>query len=194
MTESDAVNESNIKLQEDDGNHINMEETINQEMNMDIVSADNSGTDTEKTKVPEGVSLMENYVKNARKFTIIGIAGVMIGLLCAMIIRKQNDPLMIISAIVMFGGALIAVTGISSLRPEGMLRTFVQLASMQPTTSAMRDLKVAIERCKMAAVRKQLKIQLESTVAKYENMEGADLELADEVRRAGQKLRIKRII
>ncbi len=193
MSECNAVNDENHKLQDDD-HYINMKEKIDNDMTECNENTAKVGTDTEKVKIPEGIPLIDNYIRNAKKFTYIGICGVMIGLFCAMIIKKQNDPLMIISAIVMFGGALIAVTGISSLRPEGMLRTFIQLASMQPTTSAMKDLKLAIERCKSAGVRKQLKIQLESAVSKYEKSEGADLELALEVRKAGQKLRIKRMI
>ena len=192
MTEYNPVNYENHKLKDDD--HIDIEEKIDKDMTDCTQITENVGTDKEQIKIPEGMPLIDNYIKNAKKFTYIGICGVMTGLFCAMIISKQNDPLMIISAIVMFGGALIAVTGISSLRPEGMLRTFIQLASMQPTTSAMRDLKLAIERCKSAGVRKQLKIQLDITVSKYEKSEGADLELADEIRRAAQKLRIKRII
>lgn len=144
--------------------------------------------------VDSGESLMENYVRNARKFTIIGMVGVLTGLMCLMIIREQNNPLMVLSAIVMFAGALIAVTGISSLRAEGMLRTFAQIAAMQPTTASMTDLKKAIERCKIIGVRKQVKYQVEAAVSKYEKMEGADLELAEDIRKAGQNLHVKRII
>ena len=148
----------------------------------------------EKTGIDDGESLMENYIKNARKFTMIGAAGVMVGILCILAIREQNNPFMVVAAIVMFGGALIAVTGISSLRAEGMLRTFTQIASMQPTTAAMRDLEKAISRCGMTGVRKQLKFQIEAAVSKYEKLEGADLELAETVRRSGQNLHVKRII
>ncbi|OON88280.1 hypothetical protein BXO88_00310 [Oribacterium sp. C9] len=147
-----------------------------------------------KRDIEGGESLMENYIKNARKFTLIGTVGVFIGLICILTIREQNNPFMILAAIVMFAGALIAVTGISSLRAEGMLRTFAQIASMQPTTASMKDLEKAIVRCGMTGVRKQVKFQIEAAVSKYEKLEGADLELAEEVRRSGQKLHVKRII
>lgn len=161
---------------------------------IDDNDVDNKVGEIREGHVQDGVSLMDNYIKNARKFTVMGLCGVLIGLVCVLAIRKQNDPLMIISSIVMFGGALIAVTGISSLRAEGMLRTFAQLAAMQPTTAAIKDLRDAIKRCKMIGVRKQVKFQVESAVAKYEKLEGADLELAEEVRKAGENLRVKRLI
>ena len=144
--------------------------------------------------IDSGESLMENYIKNARKFTLIGLVGVFTGLICVLTIREQNNPFMVLAAIVMFAGALIAVTGISSLRAEGMLRTFAQIASMQPTTASMLDLKKAITRCGMTGVRKQVKLQIEAAVSRYEKLEGADIELADEIRKSGQELHVKRII
>ncbi|ETP72029.1 hypothetical protein UYO_1992 [Lachnospiraceae bacterium JC7] len=152
-----------------------------------------AGNDT-NPGIDAGESLMENYIRNARKFTVIGLVGVLVGIMCILIIREQNNPLMVLAAIVMFAGALIAVTGISSLRAEGMLRTFAQIATMQPTTASMNDLKLAIARCGMAGVRKQVKFQIEAAVSKYEKLEGADLELAEDIRKSGQNLHVKRII
>ena len=101
---------------------------------------------------------------------------------------------MILAAVVMLGGALFMVTGMSALRPDGMVRAFAQVAAMQPTTAQMQDLLDAVRGLRGGALHPQVKQQVLSAVARYRGFEGYDEAIADESEEIIQHTRKRGII
>lgn len=134
-----------------------------------------------KPPVQAGESALGTYRKNARKFALLGLTGCVLGLATLLLLQQQNNPLMILAAVVMLGGALFMVTGMSALRPDGMVRAFAQVAAMQPTTAQMQDLLDAVKGLRGGALHPQVKQQVLSAVARYRGFEGYDEAVADEI-------------
>ena len=134
-----------------------------------------------KPPVQAGESALATYRRNAQKFTLIGGAGCACGLLVLLTVRKQNSPLMILAALVMLGGALILVTGLSALRSDGMVRAFAQVAAMQPTTAQMQDLLDAMKNIGFSGLAPAVKQQILTAVSRYRGYEGYDVALADKI-------------
>ena len=141
-----------------------------------------------------GESALETYRKNARKFALLGLSGCVLGLATLLLLQQQNNPLMILAAVVMLGGALFMVTGMSALRPDGMVRAFAQVAAMQPTTAQMQDLLDAVRGLRGSALHPQVKQQVLSAVARYRGFEGYDVAVADEIEEIIQHTRKRGII
>ena len=136
---------------------------------------------TSKPPVQAGESALGTYRRNAQKFTLIGGVGCACGLLVLLTVRKQNSPLMILAALVMLGGVLILVTGLSALRSDGMVRAFAQVAAMQPTTAQMRDLLDAMKNVGISGLAPAVKQQILTAVSRYRGYEGYDVALADRI-------------
>ncbi len=134
-----------------------------------------------KPPVQAGESALATYRRNAQKFTLIGGVGCACGLLVLLTVRKQNSPLMILAALVMLGGALILVTGLSALRSDGMVRAFAQVAAMQPTTAQMQDLLDAMKNVGFSGLAPAVKQQILTAVSRYRGYEGYDVALADRI-------------
>lgn len=147
-----------------------------------------------KPPVQAGESALETYRKNARKFALLGLSGCVLGLATLLLLQQQNNPLMILAAVVMLGGALFMVTGMSALRPDGMVRAFAQVAAMQPTTAQMQDLLDAVRGLRGSALHPQVKQQVLSAVARYRGFEGYDVAVADEIEEIIQHTRKRGII
>ena len=146
-----------------------------------------------KPPVQAGESALGTYRKNARKFALLGVTGCVLGL-ATLLLQQQNNPLMILAAVVMLGGALFMVTGMSALRPDGMVRAFAQVAAMQPTTAQMQDLLDAVRGLRGGALYPQVKQQVLSAVARYRGFEGYDEAIADEIEEIIQHTRKRGII
>lgn len=136
---------------------------------------------TPKPPVQAGESALGTYRKNARKFALLGLGGCVLGLATLLMLQQQNNPLMILAAVVMLGGALFMVTGMSALRPDGMVRAFAQVAALQPTTAQMQDLLDAVKGLRGGALHPQVKQQVLSAVARYRGFEGYDEAIAAEI-------------
>lgn len=147
-----------------------------------------------KPPVQAGESALGTYRKNARKFALLGLSGCVLGLATLLLLQQQNNPLMILAAVVMLGGALFMVTGMSALRPDGMVRAFAQVAAMQPTTAQMQDLLDAVRGLRGSALHPQVKQQVLSAVARYRGFEGYDVAVADEIEEIIQHTRKRGII
>lgn len=147
-----------------------------------------------KPPVQTGESALGTYRKNARKFALLGLTGCVLGLATLLLLQQQNNPLMILAAVVMLGGALFMVTGMSALRPDGMVRAFAQVAAMQPTTAQMQDLLDAVKGLRGGALHPQVKQQVLSAVARYRGFEGYDEAVADEIEEIIQHTRKRGII
>ena len=143
--------------------------------------AEAANTPAPKPPVQAGESALGTYRKNARKFALLGVTGCVLGLATLLLLQQQNNPLMILAAVVMLGGALFMVTGMSALRPDGMVRAFAQVAAMQPTTAQMQDLLDAVRGLRGGALHPQVKQQVLSAVARYRGFEGYDEAIAAEI-------------
>lgn len=147
-----------------------------------------------KPPVQAGESALGTYRKNARKFALLGVGGCVLGLAALLMLQQQNNPLMILAAVVMLGGALFMVTGMSALRPDGMVRAFAQVAAIQPTTAQMQDLLDAVKGLRGGALHPQVKQQVLSAVARYRGFEGYDEAIAAEIEEIIQHTRKRGII
>lgn len=147
-----------------------------------------------KPPVQAGESALGTYRKNARKFALLGGLGCVLGLVILITLQQQNNPLMILAAIVMLGGALFMVTGISALRPDGMVRAFAQVAAVQPTTAQMQDLLASMKNISFTGLRTPVKQQILSAVARYRAYEGYDEELADKIEEIAKNTRKRSVI
>ena len=147
-----------------------------------------------KPPVQAGESALGTYRKNARKFALLGLTGCVLGLATLLLLQQQNNPLMILAAVVMLGGALFMVTGMSALRPDGMVRAFAQVAAMQPTNAQMQDLLDAVKGLRGGALHPQVKQQVLSAVARYRGFEGYDEAIAAEIEEIIQHTRKRGII
>ncbi len=142
---------------------------------------ENASAAAPKPPVAAGESAIGDYRRNARRFALIGAAGIVLGLLVLMLLRQQNNPLMILAAVVMLGGALFMVTGLSALRPDGMARAFAQVAALQPTTAQMQDLLEALKGIRFTGLRGPVRQQILTAVSRYRGFEGYDEALADQI-------------
>ena len=159
-----------------------------------VGEAEATNASAPKPPVQAGESALGTYRKNARKFALLGAAGCVLGLATLLILQQQNNPLMILAAVVMLGGALFMMTGMSALRPDGMVRAFAQVAAMQPTTAQMQDLLDAVRGLRGGALHPQVKQQVLSAVARYRGFEGYDEAIADEIEEIIQHTRKRGII
>ena len=159
-----------------------------------VGEAEAANAPTPKPPVQAGESALGTYRKNARKFALLGVTGCVLGLATLLLLQQQNNPLMILAAVVMLGGALFMVTGMSALRPDGMVRAFAQVAAMQPTTAQMQDLLDAVKGLRGGALHPQVKQQVLSAVARYRGFEGYDEAIADEIEEIIQHTRKRGII
>ena len=159
-----------------------------------VREAEAASASAPKPPVQAGESALGTYRKNARKFALLGVTGCVLGLATLLLLQQQNNPLMILAAVVMLGGALFMVTGMSALRPDGMVRAFAQVAAMQPTTAQMQDLLDAVKALRGGALHPQVKQQVLSAVARYRGFEGYDEAIADEIEEIIQHTRKRGII
>ena len=159
-----------------------------------VSEAEAASAPAPKPPVQAGESALGTYRKNARKFALLGAGGCVLGLATLLLLQQQNNPLMILAAVVMLGGALFMVTGMSALRPDGMVRAFAQVAAMQPTTAQMQDLLDAVRGLRGGALHPQVKQQVLSAVARYRGFEGYDEAVADEIEEIIQHTRKRGII
>ena len=159
-----------------------------------VSEAEAANAPTPKPPVQAGESALGTYRKNARKFALLGATGCVLGLATLLLLQQQNNPLMNLAAVVMLGGALFMVTGMSALRPDGMVRAFAQVAAMQPTTAQMQDLLDAVRGLRGGALHPQVKQQVLSAVARYRGFEGYDEAIADEIEEIIQHTRKRGII
>lgn len=146
-----------------------------------VTEAEAADAPAPKPPVQAGESALGTYRKNARKFALLGAAGCVLGLATLLILQQQNNPLMILAAVVMLGGALFMMTGMSALRPDGMVRAFAQVAAIQPTTAQMQDLLDAVKALRGGGLHPQVKQQALTAVARYRGFEGYDEAVADEI-------------
>lgn len=159
-----------------------------------VTEAEAASASAPKPPVQAGESALGTYRKNARKFALLGVTGCVLGLATLLLLQQQNNPLMILAAVVMLGGALFMVTGMSALRPDGMVRAFAQVAAIQPTTAQMQDLLDAVRGLRGGALHPQVKQQVLSAVARYRGFEGYDEAIADEIEEIIQHTRKRGII
>ena len=159
-----------------------------------VREAEAASASAPKPPVQAGESALGTYRKNARKFALLGVTGCVLGLATLLMLQQQNNPLMILAAVVMLGGALFMVTGMSALRPDGMVRAFAQVAAIQPTTAQMQDLLDAVKGLRGGALHPQVKQQVLSAVARYRGFEGYDEAIAAEIEEIIQHTRKRGII
>ena len=159
-----------------------------------VGEAEATNASAPKPPVQAGESALETYRKNARKFALLGAGGCVLGLATLLMLQQQNNPLMILAAVVMLGGALFMVTGMSALRPDGMVRAFAQVAAIQPTTAQMQDLLDAVKALRGGALHPQVKQQALTAVARYRGFEGYDEAVADEIEKILQHTRKRGIL
>ena len=159
-----------------------------------VTEAEAANAPAPKPPVQAGESALGTYRKNARKFALLGAGGCVLGLATLLILQQQNNPLMILAAVVMLGGALFMMTGMSALRPDGMVRAFAQVAAIQPTTAQMQDLLDAVKALRGGALHPQVKQQVLSAVARYRGFEGYDEAVADEIEEILQHTRKRGIL
>ncbi len=149
---------------------------------------------TVKPQVQAGESAIGDYRRNARRFALMGAAGIVLGLLVLLLLRQQNNPVMILAAVVMLGGALFMVTGLSALRPDGMARAFAQVAAMQPTTAQMQDLLEALKGIRFTGLRGPVRQQILTAVKRYRGFEGYDEALADQIEQIASNARKRSVL
>lgn len=188
------VNELMARNQVGEADEAVSSETTEEAADGAVVTEAAASAPAPKPPVQAGESALETYRKNARKFALLGLSGCVLGLATLLLLQQQNNPLMILAAVVMLGGALFMVTGMSALRPDGMVRAFAQVAAMQPTTAQMQDLLDAVRGLRGSALHPQVKQQVLSAVARYRGFEGYDVAVADEIEEIIQHTRKRGII
>lgn len=188
------VNELMARNQVGEADEAVSSETTEEAADGAVVTEAAASAPAPKPPVQAGESALGTYRKNARKFALLGLTGCVLGLATLLLLQQQNNPLMILAAVVMLGGALFMVTGMSALRPDGMVRAFAQVAAMQPTTAQMQDLLDAVKGLRGGALHPQVKQQVLSAVARYRGFEGYDEAVADEIEEIIQHTRKRGII
>ena len=188
------VNELMSRKQVGEADEAVSSETTEEAADGAVVTETAASAPAPKPPVQAGESALGTYRKNARKFALLGLTGCVLGLATLLLLQQQNNPLMILAAVVMLGGALFMVTGMSALRPDGMVRAFAQVAAMQPTTAQMQDLLDAVRGLRGGALHPQVKQQVLSAVARYRGFEGYDVAVADEIEEIIQHTRKRGII
>lgn len=189
------VNELMARNQvEETGEAISSEATEETADGAVVTEAEAANAPAPKPPVQAGESALGTYRKNARKFALLGAAGCVLGLATLLILQQQNNPLMILAAVVMLGGALFMMTGMSALRPDGMVRAFAQVAAIQPTTAQMQDLLDAVKALRGGGLHPQVKQQALTAVARYRGFEGYDEAVADEIEEILQHTRKRGIL
>ena len=189
------VNELMARNQvEETGEAISSEATEETADGAVVTEAEAANAPAPKPPVQAGESALGTYRKNARKFALLGAAGCVLGLATLLILQQQNNPLMILAAVVMLGGALFMMTGMSALRPDGMVRAFAQVAAIQPTTAQMQDLLDAVKALRGGGLHPQVKQQALTAVARSRGFEGYDEAVADEIEEILQHTRKRGIL
>lgn len=188
------VNELMARNQVGEADEAVSSETTEEAADGAVVTEAAASAPAPKPPVQAGESALGTYRKNARKFALLGLTGCVLGLATLLLLQQQNNPLMILAAVVMLCGALFMVTGMSALRPDGMVRAFAQVAAMQPTTAQMQDLLDAVRGLRGGALHPQVKQQVLSAVARYRGFEGYDEAVADEIEEIIQHTRKRGII
>ena len=189
------VNELMARNQVEEADEAVSSETTEETADGAVVGeAEATNASAPKPPVQAGESALGTYRKNARKFALLGAGGCVLGLATLLMLQQQNNPLMILAAVVMLGGALFMVTGMSALRPDGMVRAFAQVAAIQPTTAQMQDLLDAVKGLRGGALHPQVKQQALTAVARYRGFEGYDEAIADEIEEILQHTRKRGII
>ena len=189
------VNELMARNQVEEADEAVSSETTEETADGAVVSeAEAANAPAPKPPVQPGESALGTYRKNARKFALLGAGGCVLGLATLLLLQQQNNPLMILAAVVMLGGALFMVTGMSALRPDGMVRAFAQVAAIQPTTAQMQDLLDAVKGLRGGALHPQVKQQALTAVARYRGFEGYDEAIADEIEAILQHTRKRGIL
>ena len=188
------VNELMARNQVGEADEAVSSETTEEATDGAVVTETAASAPAPKPPVQAGESALGTYRKNARKFALLGLSGCVLGLATLLLLQQQNNPLMILAAVVMLGGTLFMVTGMSALRPDGMVRAFAQVAAMQPTTAQMQDLLDAVKGLRGGALHPQVKQQVLSAVARYRGFEGYDEAIADEIEEIIQHTRKRGII
>ena len=188
------VNELMARNQVGEADEAVSSETTEEAADGAVVTEAAASAPAPKPPVQAGESALGTYRKNARKFALLGLTGCVLGLATLLMLQQQNNPLMILAAVVMLGGALFMVTGMSALRPDGMVRAFAQVAALQPTTAQMQDLLDAVKGLRGGALHPQVKQQVLSAVARYRGFEGYDEAIADEIEEIIQHTRKRGII
>ena len=188
------VNELMARNQVGEADEAVSSETTEEAADGAVVTETAASAPAPKPPVQAGESALGTYRKNARKFALLGLSGCVLGLATLLLLQQQNNPLMILAAVVMLGGTLFMVTGMSALRPDGMVRAFAQVAAMQPTTAQMQDLLDAVKGLRGGALHPQVKQQVLSAVARYRGFEGYDEAIADEIEEIIQHTRKRGII
>ena len=188
------VNELMARNQVGEADEAVSSETTEEAADGAVVTEAAASAPAPKPPVQAGESALGTYRKNARKFALLGLTGCVLGLATLLLLQQQNNPLMILAAVVMLCGALFMVTGMSALRPDGMVRAFAQVAAMQPTTAQMQDLLDAVKGLRGGALHPQVKQQVLSAVARYRGFEGYDEAIAAEIEEIIQHTRKRGII
>ena len=188
------VNELMARNQVGEADEAVSSETTEEAADGAVVTEAAASAPAPKPPVQAGESALGTYRKNARKFALLGLTGCVLGLATLLMLQQQNNPLMILAAVVMLGGALFMVTGMSALRPDGMVRAFAQVAALQPTTAQMQDLLDAVKGLRGGALHPQVKQQVLSAVARYRGFEGYDEAIAAEIEEIIQHTRKRGII
>lgn len=188
------VNELMARNQVGEADEAVSSETTEEAADGAVVTEAAASAPAPKPPVQAGESALGTYRKNARKFALLGLTGCVLGLATLLLLQQQNNPLMILAAVVMLGGALFMMTGMSALRPDGMVRAFAQVAAMQPTTAQMQDLLDAAKALRGGALHPQVKQQALTAVARYRGFEGYDEAVADEIEEIIQHTRKRGII
>ena len=188
------VNELMARNQVGEADEAVSSETTEEAADGAVVTEAAASAPAPKPPVQAGESALRTYRKNARKFALLGLTGCVLGLATLLMLQQQNNPLMILAAVVMLGGALFMVTGMSALRPDGMVRAFAQVAALQPTTAQMQDLLDAVKGLRGGALHPQVKQQVLSAVARYRGFEGYDEAIAAEIEEIIQHTRKRGII
>mgnify|MGYP004468754181 CR=1 FL=1 len=188
------VNELMARNQVGEADEAVSSETTEEAADGAVVTEAAASAPAPKPPVQAGESALGTYRKNARKFALLGLTGCVLGLATLLLLQQQNNPLMILAAVVMLCGALFMVTGMSALRPDGMVRAFAQVAALQPTTAQMQDLLDAVKGLRGGALHPQVKQQVLSAVARYRGFEGYDEAIAAEIEEIIQHTRKRGII
>ena len=188
------VNELMARNQVGEADEAVSSETTEEAADGAVVTEAAASAPAPKPPVQAGESALGTYRKNARKFALLGLTGCVLGLATLLLLQQQNNPLMILAAVVMLGGALFMVTGMSALRPDGMVRAFAQVAAMQPTNAQMQDLLDAVRGLRGGVLHPQVKQQVLSAVARYRGFEGYDEAVANEIEEIIQHTRKRGII
>lgn len=146
----------------------------------------------EEERKRETEAFLSQYHRRARKAAVYGGIVLAIGIVLCLI-GWERTLIPVLAAVIIFSGALVFVTGMQSLRPDVMLKSFVDMSTAQPDIM-LEGIAVLLERKQIIAVPPVTRRKLEQRIDWYRAQEEHDESLLQRLDKGMKNVRKKRIV